>query len=150
MTKKRIAAMIISWVVACAALAGLQFGLWVQWNLFNWVPRATPEALGFLAGFVAVSVIILCLARATRGRLVHTIAFVLAVILVAAAIPFLSPEPLGNPGAWFSRRVQSPWWFRDGLFLVQTVPLIFLLIHAPSRWRTPVAPSAPAQPSLVS
>jgi hypothetical protein len=118
----------LSWVALCSSIGGLLFGIELDLNIWNWVGTWHFQSLACMTGIIALLIGAFFLARTAEHTIIITVAAASCIAIIVAAIYFLAPEPMGNSGVWFSRRVASPDWYRWGRLAIASLPLCILIL----------------------
>ena len=116
----------IAWVFACLAIGGLLFAVELDVNFFIWNGVWHLQSIASLGGVLFLLLGTYFLAALTKSTATVIIAAVSCVLLLAIAIYFVTPEPLGNPGQWFARRYASPAWYRWSRLTIAAIPFVML------------------------
>jgi hypothetical protein len=106
----------------------LFFGIELDLNIWSWVGEWHLQSLACMTGIIALLIGAYFLAHTSEHTIVVTVAALSCVAIIVAAIYFLAPEPLGNSGDWFSRRVASPVWYRWGRLAIASLPFCMLIL----------------------
>ena len=90
-----------------------------------------------MAGVLILLVGIIFLALATDSLAVSIVGAISSLLLMGVGIYSAQPEPLGNPGQWFTRDTPSPLWYRCGRLALACMPLCILMVVALIKWLRP-------------
>ena len=120
------------WVAGGVLLTGTLLYLDLELNMFCWSPEFSVTARVGLLLVATALFLIWFTAKRTSDAISHFIALAVSVLLMAAAICAIVPEP-SSSGLIFGRR-PSPWWYRAARSVVLIVPL-WLWILLPLRAR---------------
>ncbi|MES2597541.1 MAG: hypothetical protein V4662_19490 [Verrucomicrobiota bacterium] len=115
-----------AWVVGSAAFVGFLMAIELDLNFFDWKGNWHFQGVASMAGVLALLVGAWFLSLVTTRTVSLVIAAVSCCLLIGCGIFSVTPEPLGNPGQWFSRGMASPVWYRWGRVAVASAPLIIL------------------------
>ncbi len=132
-TTLRTTLLSLAWMAVCAGIAGLFFGIELDLNMWSWVGKWHLQSFACMAGIIALLIGIYFLASAGDQPIVITLAVFSCIAIMGVAVYFLAPEPLGNTGQWFSRREESPGWYRWGRLAIASLPLCILTLALAGR-----------------